>query len=359
MRKLGLVTTLALAGAVFATPGQASEQASPETSPDNFTEVVASTVVVAPVVTEVATTTNLANITRGISRLAPGGGGGGLGVSTPGSPQTSFLEGQQGMAAGGGEGKIGVWINSGWSDIENDLSSTAMDGDVFSVFGGADYMVTDRLFLGVSAGWETSDIDTTFNRGTIESDGFTIAPYALFVINNWLTFDASAGYSWLNYDTTRTNLAGTLVNGSFDSNRWFASANLTGYYSVNNWNLSGSVGYLYTKEEQDSFTESDGTLNRDQTVKLGQINVGATVGYSLGKMEPYVTATYQIDTTRTDIVVGTNQAQPANDETGFILGGGVRFSLSDRVSGALEATTEEGREDVSSTTVNGTIRIRF
>lgn len=356
MRKLGLVTTLALVGATFATPGQASEQASPETSPNNFTQVVASTVVAGPAVMQTMTNTNLANIARGVSRLAPAGGGA-PGVTAPAGPQTSFLEGQQGMAAGGGEGKVGVWINSGWSDIENDLSSTAMDGDVFSVFGGADYMISDRFYLGVSAGWETADIDTTFNAGSIESDGFTVAPYALFVINNWLTFDASAGYSWLEYDTTRT--AGALVTGNFDADRWFASANLTGYYSINNWNMSGTVGYLYTEEEQDSFTESDGTLNRGQTIELGQINVGGTVGYSLGMMEPYVTATYQIDTTRTDTVVGVNQAQPANDETGFILGGGVRFSLSDRVSGSLEATTEEGREDVSNTTVNGTIRIRF
>jgi len=389
MRNYRILTVLALMGALAAAPGNASEQAEIGSGSDFNndgvitpgvetvdTEDTPSNVTANTQTLRQTTSTNLANISRGISRLAPaGGGGGGIGGGAPGAggvpgPQTGVLRDSTGMSAGGGEGKIGVWINGSWSDVENDLASTALDGDVYSVFGGADYQVMDRFFAGVSLGFEDSDIDTLFNQGNIEADGFTVAPYLLYVINRWFTFDVSGGYSWLDYDQSRffdenplDATPGRRLNGEFDSDRWFAAANLTGYYSIRNWNLSGTVGYLYTVEDQDDLVEDDprgGTIvTEGQKIRLGQLNVGTTIGYSLGNIEPFVTATYQNDFVRNNVAVGPGDLVPANDDDGFILGGGVRFNLGDRISGSIEATTLEGREDESATTVNGTIRVRF
>jgi outer membrane autotransporter protein len=61
----------------------------------------------------------------------------------------------------------------------------------------------------------------------------------------------------------------------------------------------------------------------------------------------------------TKIRVASGQAKPANDRSGFDFGGGIRFALSDRVSGGVEGTTHLGRDDFDSTSISGNLRIKF
>ncbi|MFP6758785.1 MAG: autotransporter domain-containing protein, partial [Alphaproteobacteria bacterium] len=73
-----------------------------------------------------------------------------------------------GMSAGGGDGRLGIWVSGGWSSIEDDFVSTAYDGNLYSVLFGADYQMNDRLLAGIPFGYESSNIDTTFNTGNSE-----------------------------------------------------------------------------------------------------------------------------------------------------------------------------------------------
>jgi len=264
-----------------------------------------------------------------------------------------------GMAAGGGDGRLGVWVSGGWSQIEDELSSTAYDGNIYNLLVGGDYQFNDRFLAGVALGYESGDIDTAFNTGNIESDGFTIAPYAGYVLNRYLTVDVSGGFTFADYDMVRNPAAGAPVTGSTEGDRFFFGGNLNAYYAVNRVTLGGRIGYLYTKEEQDSFTESNGTAISQNDISIGQFRVGGTVGYQLGKVEPYVTGTYVYDAQQEKITVAAGQAAPANDRSGIDVGGGIRFSLSDRVTGGFEGTTHVGREDFESTSVSGNLRIKF
>lgn len=264
-----------------------------------------------------------------------------------------------GMSAGGGDGRLGVWVSGGWTQIENELTSTGFDGNLYNVLVGADYQFNDRFLGGVALGYESGDIDTSFNTGNIEQDGFTIAPYAGYVLNRYLTLDVSGGYTFVDYDMTRNPAAGAPVTGSTESNRWFVGGNVNAHYAVNRVTLGGRVGYLYTKESQDAFTESNGAAVGTNDISIGQVRVGGTVGYMLGKVEPYVTGTYVHDVQQEKLAVGPGQAQPSNDRSGLDVGGGIRFMLSDRVTGGFEGTTHVGRNDISSTSLTGNLRIRF
>ncbi|HJM61558.1 MAG TPA: autotransporter outer membrane beta-barrel domain-containing protein [Alphaproteobacteria bacterium] len=263
-----------------------------------------------------------------------------------------------GISAGGGDGRMGVWGSGSWTDIEDDLVSTAYDGDVYNAMIGADYQFNCCLTAGLALGYESTDIDTTFNTGGVESTGWTIAPYAGYVLNRYFTVDASAGYSIIDYDTKRVANSVT-INGNFGSDRWFASGAINGYYSVNKILLSGRAGYSYAKESQDGFNESDGVVNSARDVKAGTLRVGGTAAYDLGKAQPYLTATGVYDVQQTKVTVAAGQAAPSNDKSGVDVGGGVRISLSDRVTGGIEGTTHLARDNFKSTTVSGNLRIKF
>jgi len=354
MNKLGIMGALA-AVALMSSPTWASEQA-------QNTDDQASTVATAPPITRVAT-----SLTFGLlsGRVADAMGAIGGGTDTGALGAKSFYAGSgmqvgEGKSAGGGERRTGVWTNVAYSNIEDDLSSTAYDGNVFSVLVGADYRVSDRFLVGLAIGYENMDLDTTFNRGSIEADGFTIAPYAGYVINRYFTVDVSGGYTDLDSDMSRTSpISGSVITGQLDSSRWFVGGNLNAHYQVNRISLLGRAGLLYATETQDAFTESDTTFNPERDLDLGQLRIGAQIAYRMGKVQPYVTGTFEYDFNREKTVVAAGQAQPANDRSGFEVGGGVRFALSDRVSGGIEGSTHVGRDDFSSTTVSGNVRIKF
>ena len=354
MNKLGIMGALA-AVALMSSPTWASEQA-PNTDDQS------STVATGPAITRVATASTAGLIS---GRVAGAVGAIGGGTDTGALGAKSFYAGSgmqvgEGKSAGGGERRIGVWTNVAYSNIEDDLSSTAYDGNVFSLLVGADYQVSDRFLVGMAFGYENIDLDTTFNRGSIEADGFTIAPYAGYVINRYFTVDVSGGYNDSSTDLTRTSpISGSVVTGQMDSSRWFVGGNLNAHYQVKRISLLGRAGLLYATETQDAFTESDTTFNPERDIDLGQLRIGAQIAYRMGKVQPYVTGTFEYDFNREKTVVAAGQAQPANDRSGFEVGGGVRFALSDRVSGGIEGSTHVGRDDFSSTTVSGNVRIKF
>lgn len=355
MTKFRFLGAVIVAG-LIATPAMASDQA-------ENTDDQAGIVSAAPSVTRVSVDKTTSLVTgRTADAIGPGIGGGAATVDA-GNPifaGTDAAAMGEGMSAGGGEGKIGVWLNGSWSDVEDDLSSTAYNGDVYSIVGGADYRFSDRFLAGLALGWESADIDTLFNVGNLESEGFSVAPYAGYVINRYFTADATIGYASGDTDLRRTSpISGSTITGEMDWDRFFAAGNLNGYYQINRFSLSGTVGILWADQSNDSFTESDTTFNPDQDIELGQLRIGGTIGYNLGKVEPYVTGRYEYDFERTDVVVAAGQAQPSNDDSGFEVGGGVRFALSERVSGAVQGTTHLARDNFESTTVSGHIRIRF
>ena len=263
-----------------------------------------------------------------------------------------------GMSAGGGDGRLGIWVSGAWSSIDNDLVSTAYDGNLYSALFGADYQMNDRFLAGIALGYESSDIDTTFNTGHSESDGFTIAPYAGYVLNRYFTVDVSGGFTFVDYDTRRT-ASGSSVSGRTESTRWFIAGNVNAYYAIDRITLGGKMGYSYTRENMDGFTESNSTTYTDRDYTIGQFRLGGTVGYQLGKVEPYLLTTYVYDAQMTEVAVGAGQASPKNDRSGFDVGGGINFMLSDRVIGGFEGSTHVGRENFDSTTLSGNLRIKF
>lgn len=292
-----------------------------------------------------------------------GGGGGGLfgpsaSTNVAAAPVTTYFEGgNRGRSAGAGDKKIGAWVLGSYSDIENEFINTKYDGDIAAFVGGADYRLTERIVAGVALTYEDVDIDTTFNNGTIETQGVGFTPYAVFRLTDKVTADVNASYTLLDTDTTRT---GGAVTGQFDSRRYTGGANLNIGHSVNKVFMNGSVGFLYINEKQDSYTESNGTFVDTNNISIGQARMSATVGYNFGRYQPFLTAQIQHELWAPSApVLGGGLQSPGEDTTGYVVGGGVSFDISDRVSGSVTATSTEGREDFNLYSVSGRVRVLF
>ena len=264
-----------------------------------------------------------------------------------------------GMNAGDNAYLMGAWASYSYTDFENNFIATAFDGTRHGGLGGVDISPWDSVLLGLAVGYEDNNIDTDFNRGEQETDGFTIAPYFGYVFTDTWSVDFSFGYSSLDTDQFRT-LPGTTtrVTSSPDHDRWFGMLNLNGLTVYGNWIIGGKIGLLYASDTQDAFIESDGTTVAEFESELGQWNIGADVAYSFEQFEPFARVQYENDFSQTVIeVIGS--PQPSLDDDDVLLGFGVRYFGMNNLTGNLEFTTRQGREDYDEYDITATLRYEW
>jgi hypothetical protein len=255
-----------------------------------------------------------------------------------------------GLSSGGEPASHGLWVSASASALDNTFISTEYDGALFVGMMGYDYRINKKLLLGAALGYESTDIDTRFNRGTVQSDALTVSPYAAFRICDYLSIDVILSYSFLDYDTTRP--AGLIgATGGYDAGRYMVSSNLNYYYLTGNWNFNARFGYMYTKEDADGFTESNGNRVQSEDTKIGEFQIGGKVGYLINKFELFIGAYYIYDSTMTKTKVPAGQMRPANDKSEVEAIAGINLFANDTVNLSAEISTSMGRDDVDNTSV--------
>ncbi len=293
--------------------------------------------------------------------------------------ETAFLgdSNLQGLAAGDHFSGWGIWATASYLDYEgnnrllnptNAVTRLVYQADTKSILFGADRFVSDKLVVGLSAGYEDTNVFTLFNGGNTESDGFTVAPYAAYLINDTFSVDLALGYSSLENDTDRLELGtGSTLVAEYDSDRWFITTNINAATTYNDWYLSGRVGWLYSAEEQDAYTETGstgGAGNRsvgERDVWISQIIVAGEAAYNFGRQEPYFGIAYVNDLSRglgtgAGGLPGGGSSVPVFDDDDEVqLNAGIRM-YADRFTAVLDLTHTVSRNNFDSTGVMFTVR---
>lgn len=259
-----------------------------------------------------------------------------------------------GINAGDGMINVGMWVSGTYSDYKNDFALTAFDGDTMLGLVGIDIAPTDNVLLGVALGYENSDIKTLFNTGTQESDGYTVAPYFGIILNDYFSIDGSFGYSDIDTDQFRFAPigagAGAILSSSPSSKRYFATLNLNAITYVGNWVLGARGGALYAKNKQEAFTEISSsplvvpTPVPETDTKLKQWYLGGDIAYGVGLFEPFASFMYEKDFDSTEIIFPSGP-QPSNDDDSYLVGAGLRYFGTDRLSATLEWDRRLGRDN--------------
>ena len=241
---------------------------------------------------------------------APSGGGGG---SSSGNPQS-------------------LWISSTTDSLENTFFRTAFYGATQNVLVGYDVTRSDKYVLGISGGYEASNFATKFNSGNEKTGGYNLNPYFAWLISGAWSLDLIAGYGKFSTDQSRTvgTGAGTsaAVDSDFSSKRSFASTNVTNVSSFGKWKLTGSLGFLWSKRDQDAYTENGPTgsavAGSKQTSE--QWNLLGEAAYGRGNSETFFGARYEDirNYQKIELTSGLGE-QPANDPSSVLLTAGWRY----------------------------------
>jgi len=234
-----------------------------------------------------------------------------------------------GSGIGGGDSGS-VWISTAINSLENDFSRTAFYGVTQNLLAGFDLTRSDKYVLGLAVGYEASNFTTTFNTGNEKTRGFNINPYFAWLISDKWSLDLILGYG--DFDTRQTRTIAVLalppvtapVNSEFSSKRGLASTNLTNVSNWGNWKLTGSLGFLGSRRENDAYVESDGTAVAKSKQTLEQWNLLGEAAYGRGNSESFFGALYE-KTQDPEKLTFSSGSQPANDSDSVLLTAGWRY----------------------------------
>ena len=233
-----------------------------------------------------------------------------------------------GGGGGGGSGQS-LWISTAYDSLENTFSPIAFHGATQNVLVGYDITRSDRYVLGISGGYEASNFVTSFNSGNEKTGGYNLNPYAAWLISDAWTLDLIAGYG--KFDTNQSRTIGSaippatvVVNSDFSSKRSFASTNLTNISAWGDWKLTSSLGYQWSKRDQDGYTENGGFTVDGSKQTSKQWNLLEEIAYGRGNSETFFGARYEDIRDYQKIQIAATE-QPANDPTSALLTAGWRY----------------------------------
>ena len=257
--------------------------------------------------------------------------------------------GSSGAGSGSGDSES-LWISAASNWLENDFSRTAFHGNTNNLLAGLDLTRSNKYVLGISVGYEASNYVTTFNAGNERTEGFNVNPYVALLLSDTWSLDLILGYGQFNTRQSRTMgsivpLATVAVDSEFASKRGFASTNLTNVSTWGDWKLTGSLGYLGSRREQEAYVESNGNALASAKQTSQQWNLLGEAAYGRGNSETFVGAMYENTQDPQKVVFATGE-QPANDPDSVLLTAGWRH-FGKGLTASFVFSTRQAQEQVS------------
>lgn len=223
---------------------------------------------------------------------------------------------------------LDIWVEGHISRYNDDIGGINREGDFRILYVGADYVLAPGILVGalVQVDDTKEDIDDPDRTGQIEGTGWLVGPYVGVKLLDSLFFDARAAWGQSDNDIWLDDAAAGFRIGSFETERWLATATLTGVHHYGPWRFSPQLGLAYGHESYDTYLNSLGQTVSGGDANIGRLTGGAEVAYRLQTwdgtiVEPMlgITGIWNFDSD--DLVI--NGAVQETDESRAKVEGGV------------------------------------
>lgn len=246
----------------------------------------------------IAASTDPVALAKLSEQLVPEVNGGGITAAVGGQTLVSNVTssrtgGERGLSSGEGLQEAGAWVQSLYSDANQDLRDGVAGYNAYSrgIAIGADGKLNDSLTLGLAYSYLNTDVNGDIGNKT-EVDGHALTLYGGFEEGDFfLDGGLTAGR---NDNAGKREIAGTTAKGDYHSN--LLGANLVGGYTYRlnpTLLIEPRVAARYSRVEIDSYREkgSSAALQVDgQRFEVAELGAGlraaANFNMGQGRLEP-------------------------------------------------------------------------
>lgn len=260
-----------------------------------------------------------------------------------------------------------VQLSGQFADLEGFPSLADNSFDNASALVGMDYRVTDRLILGLSAGYGYTELDYDAGDDALIEDG-RLTAYATFALGHGFWLQGTVGGAFSSYEVDRPvrfSFIDRTADGETEGRQFYTSIELGKDIHAGRWTVTPSTGFQFTHLSVNGFTETNaGALNltvEDFNAESYRFHAGLQVSYETRltdkiKATPYAHASWQHEFSdqSTDIrasLAGAGSFDWKTHSTGrdrILAGAGVVFAVGRRTSVNIGYQADFGDEDYES-----------
>lgn len=266
--------------------------------------------------------------------------------------------------------RLGIFMNGQFSFGDQNVSSRELSSDLRTqgVTGGIDYRFTDRLILGLAAGF--MHVKSDFNRsGNLDTNGYTASVFGTYYLSDKFYLDGILTYGRNSYNSTRNiSFRGfdASAEGRTHSNQYAASVTSGYNFHYEGLAFGPLVRANYVNVGVNSFRENGaGAANlaiSSQSIESVTNNLGGQISYAIshpwGVFLPnarvewehqyanssrLLTSTFVADPTQTFFAIPTNNP----DRNYFNLASGITATFTNRATAFINYETVVGRQNIT------------
>lgn len=178
---------------------------------------------------------------------------------------------------------LDIWIEGQYSRYNDDVGGVNREGHFKVFYVGADYLMAPGLLVGFlgQVDHTSEDIQQVGETGEIDGTGWMVGPYVGVHLFKNLFFDARAAWGQSDNDIwLQDNVLG-YREGSFTTDRWLATATLTGSEHFGRWRISPQIGIAYGHEKFGTYQNSAGLIVQGGEASIGRATGKLEIGYRM------------------------------------------------------------------------------
>lgn len=264
--------------------------------------------------------------------------------------------GETGAAGAAGAPRWNAWLAAGQNEIAYSFAPARSSGTAKLFLGGIEYTYASNIVAGVAVNTDrTRSIFQANLNSPMTVDGYSIAPYlSVPFARNWL-FDASVGFGEARIKITDYNAP---AEGNTKSDRFFTSLAVSYAARMGAFDVVAKANLVETQDKIASFTMTDRTFVRGNTVRVLQSRLGVQATYNAGMFAPFIGVTWINDMQAPKQAAFLGQT-PANDRDSAQITAGINIVSRGALSGGVLVSTETARSQVKNNVFLANLSYRF
>jgi len=160
-----------------------------------------------------------------------------------------------------------------WFEAQYKKFDSGPDEGHFAIaYFGADYLVTPDLLIGAMLQIDDMEDSSSSLNSSVSGTGWMAGPYMTARIGPNLYFDGRIAAGTSTNDISPFNT----YEDEFTTDRWMATAGLTGDFQRGDWTIQPGASLSYFEEKQHTYVDGVGVTIPSQVVSLGQVKIGPT-----------------------------------------------------------------------------------